>query len=126
MQLGMSDAVGQRLLGGQDDGQGPFMGRDMMGGGGAPPLSQTMKRTVDKEVNRIVFEQYERGMRLLKGNRYLLDLLAERLMEVEKVNGEELMKMINEVAMQGKLATDEVQLPQLAMAAYTGELASTT
>merc|ERR1719476_1255454 len=59
-QLGMSDAVGQRLIGGQNDGQGPFMGRDLMGGGGSPPVSQSLKEKVDAEVKRVVDEQYER------------------------------------------------------------------
>merc|ERR1719401_1144064 len=126
-QLGMSEAVGQRIVGGQNSNQ-PFMGRDAMGGGGAPPVSQTLKKLVDEEVKRIVSEQYARGMRLLKGNRYLLDVLADRLLEKEKVNGEELMKMVNEAALQGKLVMAdepvepvELEQSQLAMAAYTGE-----
>merc|ERR1712151_655929 len=35
-QLGMSEAVGQRIIGSNQQGGGPFMGRDFMGGG-APP-----------------------------------------------------------------------------------------
>merc|ERR1719476_23160 len=65
-QLGMSEAVGQRIVGGQNDGQGPFMGRDFMGQG-APPVSQSLRKLVDSEVKRIVDAQYTRGMALLKG-----------------------------------------------------------
>merc|ERR1719222_688808 len=81
-QLGMSDAVGQRVVGGQDQGN-PFMGRDM-NGGGAPPVSQSLRETVDREVKSIVDEQYERGMKLIRSNMYLLDSLADLLLEKEK------------------------------------------
>mmetsp|Transcript_49420 Transcript_49420/g.91161 ORF Transcript_49420/g.91161 Transcript_49420/m.91161 type:complete len:813 (+) Transcript_49420:96-2534(+) len=99
-QLGMSPLVGQRCLGGGQ--QQPFMGRDMMGQG-APPISQSLREQIDGEVKRIVNKQYVRGKELLESNRYLLDKLADKLCEQEKVNGDELMKMINEVAMEDKL-----------------------
>lgn len=120
-QLGMSDVVGQRILGENPMGGrgGPFMGRDFMGQG-APPVSQTMKRMIDAEVKRIVDEQYQRGMRLLKANMWLLDSLASKLLELEKVSGEELMKLVNEAAAQGKLVLGE-QL--MAAAIYAGETA---
>merc|ERR1712032_1726962 len=111
-QLGMSDVVGQRVIGGQEGGGGPFMGRDFMGGG-APPVSQSLRRKIDSEVRKIVDEQYQRGMKLLTSNMPLLHALAEKLMDQEKVSGEELMKLVNETAAQGKLT--------LAAAAYTGE-----
>jgi cell division protease FtsH len=113
-QLGMSDVVGQRVIGGQEGGGGgPFMGRDFMGGG-APPVSQSLRQKIDAEVRRIVDEQYERGMKLLSSNMPLLHSLAAKLMDQEKVSGEELMKLVNETAAQGKLT--------LAAAAYTGEI----
>ncbi|CAK0863157.1 unnamed protein product, partial [Prorocentrum cordatum] len=93
-QLGMSDVIGQRVVGGQDGGN-PFMGRDMMGGGGAPPVSQSLREKVDAEVKRIVDAQYERGMSLIRSNMYILDELANLLLEREKVNGDELVKLIN-------------------------------
>jgi len=110
-QLGMSDVVGQRVIGGESGGGGPFMGRDFMGGG-APPVSQSLRQKIDKEVRSIVEKQYARGMKLLSSNMPLLHSLAEKLMDQEKVSGEELMKLINETAAQGKLVA----------AAYTGEL----
>jgi len=116
MTLGMSPEVGQRLLGGQQQG-GPFMGRDFMGQG-APPISQALKQKVDAEVKRIVDEQYNRGMKLLRDNMYLLDELAKQLMEEEKVSGEQLMKLINKAAAEGKLVMGN----KMAVAAYTGEV----
>jgi len=116
MQLGMSDIVGQRIVGSSSGGGNPFMGRDFMGGG-SPPVSQALKQKIDAEVKRLVDEQYARGMELLTSNRYLLDKLAEKLLEQEKVGGEELMKMINEAATAGKLSAP------LAVAPLVGELA---
>eukprot|EP00913_Durusdinium_trenchii_P022039 g20711.t1 len=131
MQLGMSPAVGQRLLGGEGSGNigegndrsrlgqqqgGPFMGRDFMGQG-APPVSQQLKQQVDGEVKRIVDEQYQRGVKLLQDNMYLLDELAKMLLDQEKVSGEELFKLINQAAAEGKL----VMSNKMAVAAYAGE-----
>jgi cell division protease FtsH len=115
-QLGMSPVVGQRAIG-QQQGGNPFMGRDM-NGGGAPPTSQSLKSAIDAEVKRIVDEQYARGKFLLESNRYLMDCLAAKLIEQEKMTGEELMKMINEIAAEGKLV---LKAPEMATAAFVGE-----
>merc|ERR1719161_1768461 len=74
MQLGMSEKVGQRHIGEQQGG-GPFMGRDFMGGG-APPVSQSTKRLIDEEVKLIV---------------------------EEKMTGQQLTQLINSLAGEGKL-----------------------
>ena len=73
---------------------------------------------MDDEVKRIVDEQYQRGMKLLRDNMFLLDELAKLLMEQEKVSGEELVKLINRAAIDGKLTVDN---KQMAFAAFTGE-----
>jgi cell division protease FtsH len=119
-QLGMSDEIGQRVVGGQDNGN-PFMGRDMMGGGGAPPVSQSLREKVDAEVKRIVDIQYERGMNLIRSNMFLLDELAKLLLEREKVNGDELVKLINQAAAAGKLVMGD---QKIAAAASAGEAAT--
>jgi len=122
-QLGMSEAVGQRVIGQQGGGGNPFMGRDMMGGGGAPPVSQSLRQLVDTEVKRIVDFQYKRGMELLRSNMYLLDNLADMLLDQEKVGGEELMKLINMAAAQGKLVMPDQRVA--VAASYVGEAADT-
>eukprot|EP00972_Heterocapsa_arctica_P052001 7649990-Heterocapsa_arctica.AAC.1 len=78
------------------------MGCDFMGGG-APPVSQELCQKVDAEAKRMVPEQLERGRYLLKSNMYVLDEFAAKLLEQEKVNGDELMKLINMAAAEGKL-----------------------
>ena len=60
-------------------------------------------------------------MKLLRDNMFLLDELAALLMEQEKVSGEELLKMINKAAVDGKLAMDAMGQKQMAVAAYVGE-----
>ena len=75
----------------------------VMMGIGAPPVSQKLKQAVDTAMKPIVDKVYRRGMHMLKINTYLQDNLAEKLLEQEKVGGDELMKLINDVAKQGKL-----------------------
>ena len=43
-----------------------------------------------RQVKRIVDEQYQRGMKLLRDNMYLLDELAKMLLEQEKVSGRDM------------------------------------
>jgi len=97
-------------------GTSPDMGRDFMGQG-APPMSQALKQQVDDEVKRIVDEQYQRGMKLLRDNMCLLDELANTLMEQE-VSGEELIKLIKPASIEGELCMES---KQMAFAASTGE-----
>lgn len=118
-QLGMSDVVGQRVIG-QGIGGGAFMGRDLMRGGTqpvsrarAPPVSQSLRQKIDAEVRRMVDAQYERGFNLLSSNRFLLDTLAQKLLDREKVSGRELREMVNTIAAQGKLT--------FAAASYAGD-----
>merc|ERR1711948_129139 len=94
-----------------------------MMGGGAPPVSQSLRQMVDAEVKRVVDEQYKRGMELLRANMYLLDSLAEMLLEREKVGGEELMKLINIAAVQGKLVMPDQPVAVAVAASYVGEAA---
>merc|ERR1719159_2328660 len=102
MQLGMSEKVGQRAIGDSQGGGGPFMARDFMGGG-SPPVSESTKRLIDSEVKRIVEEQYARGKKLLQDNFELFDTLAKRLIVEEKMTGDQLTRLINSLAGEGKL-----------------------
>eukprot|EP00928_Gymnodinium_smaydae_P018151 TRINITY_DN16908_c0_g2_i1.p1 TRINITY_DN16908_c0_g2~~TRINITY_DN16908_c0_g2_i1.p1 ORF type:complete len:861 (+),score=84.92 TRINITY_DN16908_c0_g2_i1:171-2753(+) len=71
-------------------------------GGVAPSVSQSMKQRIDSEVDRIVDEQYKRGMELLASNRSLLKNLSAKLIEQEKIGGEEFLVLINEAATKGE------------------------
>lgn len=83
-------------------------------------MSQSLRELVDGEVKRIVDIQYKRGEELLRSNMYLLDSLADMLLEREKVGGDELMKLINQAAAQGKLVMPDQQRVAVA-ASFVGE-----
>lgn len=50
-----------------------------------------IKNKADAEIDRILREQYERGMTLLTDNRPVLDQIAKTLIEKEKINGIQLL-----------------------------------
>lgn len=56
-----------------------------------------VKNKADAEIDRILSEQYERGMNLLTENRDVLDAIAKILIEEEKINGKELLKTIQSI-----------------------------
>lgn len=60
-------------------------------------IGEDIQRRADQEVNRILSEQYDRGMKLLTENKDVLDAIAKTLIKEEKINGIELMKVIQEV-----------------------------
>jgi len=68
-QLGMSDVIGPRNIAQE---MSPM--QSMMGGG--PAESVGLKDKADQEIDRILQEQYDRGMKLLTENREALDAIA--------------------------------------------------
>ena len=57
----------------------------------------SIKNKADAEVDRILKEQYARGMKLLSENRPVLDLIANALVEKEKITGTEMLSMIRAI-----------------------------
>eukprot|EP00611_Tribonema_gayanum_P022561 TRINITY_DN4549_c0_g1_i2.p1 TRINITY_DN4549_c0_g1~~TRINITY_DN4549_c0_g1_i2.p1 ORF type:complete len:568 (-),score=259.76 TRINITY_DN4549_c0_g1_i2:461-2164(-) len=92
-QWGMSDKVGQIVVGGGGGGN-PFMGRQM--GESQDTWGPKVTEQVDQEVERIVNNAYVRCKEILSHNVDLLEKLAARLLEVESVTAEELGIMIME------------------------------
>lgn len=89
-EFGMSERLGPVTLGRK---AGPiFLGRDIVEDRN---YSEAVASEIDKEVRRIVEECYERAKRLLLENRDLLDAVANRLLEKETIDGEELDEIIN-------------------------------
>uniref|UniRef100_A0A7S3CQ99 AAA+ ATPase domain-containing protein n=1 Tax=Strombidium rassoulzadegani TaxID=1082188 RepID=A0A7S3CQ99_9SPIT len=119
-QMGMSDVIGPRNIS-SDQMQAGTKGEDL-------------KNLADQEVDRILNEQYERGMTMLRENEDLLEKIALTLIEKEKMNGVELIKIIQELKpdlvnkdalkkleefnklAQKSLPTDDSDKPQLAPA----------
>jgi cell division protease FtsH len=91
-EFGMSERLGPVTLGRK---AGPiFLGRDIVEDRN---YSETVASEIDKEVRRIVEECYERAKRLLQENRHLLDAIANRLLEKETMDGEELDRLLREM-----------------------------
>ena len=84
-QMGMSDVIGPRNIQTQ---QSMFA---------APDGGLTIKNKADAEVDRILAEQYARGMKLLTDNKDLLDAIAKTLIEKEKIFGTEMLKLIHSI-----------------------------
>jgi cell division protease FtsH len=89
-QMGMSDVIGPRNISGGGGGGNMFQ---------ASPAGEgsNIKNKADAEIDRILKEQYERGMKLLTENRPVLDLIANALVEKEKITGTEMLSMIRAI-----------------------------
>ena len=57
----------------------------------------SIKNKADAEIDRILKEQYERGMELLTTNRDVLDTVAMALIEKEKISGTQMLELIKQV-----------------------------
>lgn len=88
-QMGMSDVIGPRNV------QPP--GGSMYGGQTGSVQGSVIKEKVDKEIDRILDEQYQRGMKLLTENRDVLDEIAKYLIEEEKIDGKQLLQLIKNI-----------------------------
>ena len=97
-QMGMSDIIGPRNISGGGGGGNMFQAQ-------AAGEGSNIKNKADAEVDRILKEQYERGMKLLSENRPVLDLIANALVEKEKITGTEMLALIRGI--RPDLVTDE-------------------
>ena len=94
-QMGMSDKVGPRnITSGAGGGGGGTAMERMNPMAGAAPDGQVLLNLVDEEVDRILNEQYQRGMQLMTENKVILDTIASTLVTKEKINGTELLNII--------------------------------
>ncbi|MER2128725.1 ATP-dependent zinc metalloprotease FtsH [Solibacillus sp. FSL H8-0523] len=100
-EYGMSNSLGAVQYG-SNQGGNPFLGRDF---GSDQNYSDTVAYEIDKEVQRIVDEQYARTRRILTENRELLDLIAGTLMTKETLNAQE----IEHLRDHGTLPAEEVE-----------------
>ncbi len=87
---GMSDEFNNIAFGSQRE--QVFLGEQM---GSGKEYSEDTAQKVDKEVQRILKEAYDRAMTTITENRDILDKLADELIEREEVLGKEVMKWLN-------------------------------
>ena len=95
---GMSDKVGPMAWNGQ---QQVFLGEDLMTSG--REYSDSTAQLLDEETSRILHEQELRAHDLLTRHRKGLELVAEKLMEDETIDGATVARLVQEA--QGETAT---------------------
>jgi cell division protease FtsH len=84
-QFGMSENIGPMAIGDSD--HEVFLGREI---GQRRHVSENVAERVDAEVKRLLDEAYDTAMRVLEGNRELLERIADALLERETVDREEI------------------------------------
>jgi cell division protease FtsH len=85
MRWGMSDVLGTRVYG--DNQSEVFLGRDVMT---HKNMSNAVAETVDKEIRRIIDEQYARAHTILEESRDKVEKMAKALLEWETLDAEQL------------------------------------
>jgi len=86
---GMSNRLGPRVFGQKEE--LVFLGREI---GEQRDYSESIAEQIDEEVHKIVSTAYERALAVLRENRDKLDLLAQRLIEVETIGQEEFLELM--------------------------------
>jgi cell division protease FtsH len=108
-QYGMSEKLGPMVLG-QKDSQ-PFLGRDF---GHTADYSSEVAFQIDLEIRGLIDEAHDEALEILVENDEVLESLANRLLEIETVDGKEL----------GKIFEAIKQRPSRAITAPHGKSAS--
>ncbi len=88
-EYGMSDKLGPIFLGGDHE---VFLGRDFSQS--RSTFSEDVNAQIDSEVRRLLESSYERALIILKAHRGVLDKLAETLIQKEKLDREEFLKIV--------------------------------
>jgi cell division protease FtsH len=107
-QYGMSSKLGPMTLG-QKDSQ-PFLGRDF---GHQPDYSGQVAFQIDEEVRQLIDEAHDEALEILVENDDVLEALANKLLEVETVDGELLAEVFAPIRKRPSraLAVPEAQEP---------------
>ena len=96
---GMSDDIGTMYLGASEE---VFLGRDYQT---QLNYSDEVAAKIDEEVKRILDEQYQRALAILRDNRGIMDAMVKLLYEKETIFEEEIDKLFDDPT------TPEVELP---------------
>jgi cell division protease FtsH len=94
MEYGMSDRLGLPTYG---NGAGnPFVGREMGFFGGGRDYSEEAAQAIDSEVKRILEENYDRALTIIRDNHDRMVNLASKLMEVETLDRATFEQLMND------------------------------
>jgi len=91
-QYGMSAKLGPMTFG-QKDSQ-PFLGKEF---GHSPDYSGEVAVEIDREIRALIDEAHDEALEVLVANRTVLEELADRLMEKETVEKDELAELLARV-----------------------------
>ncbi len=89
VEFGMSDEIGPVFLGGQAE---VFIAKDW---GHQRNFSEEVAARVDKEIRRILEEQYARATKVLEENRDAMERIVAALLEYEHIDGDDFEKLFN-------------------------------
>jgi cell division protease FtsH len=89
---GMSDKLGPMMFGQKEE--MIFLGREISE---QRDYSEAVAEEIDEEVRKIVNWAYDEARRILHENRDRLQLVAERLLEVETLDGDEFAALMGDV-----------------------------
>jgi hypothetical protein len=92
--LGMSDILGPRTFG--DKQELVFLGREISE---QKDYGDKIADTIDKEVNRIIWEAHDTARKILTDNKSKLKQLATKLINLETLEGEELERVFGELGL---------------------------
>jgi cell division protease FtsH len=98
-QWGMSDRLGMVQYG--DNNEYVFLGKEMVR---SKDYSEKIAEEIDAEVKRIIDEGYNRAKSLIESYRDKLELLAQKLLEFETLDG----KQVEEIIKTGKFTPPEI------------------
>lgn len=103
-ELGMSEKLGPiSVQTGEDE---VFLGRDI----NRHKMSEDLAKTIDEEVSKLVKGSYEKAKETLVANRLALDVLVDRLLEIEVVEAKEIDEILKDPkAYQEKLAQEKAE-----------------
>jgi cell division protease FtsH len=89
-ELGMSEAIGLTTV------ESRSLSDRLMGAGSGTECSDATLRFVDAEVSRLLDDAHGRAKRLVSEHRASLERVAQRLLAVETISGDELRRMLAE------------------------------
>jgi cell division protease FtsH len=88
-QFGMSDKLGMIQYG--DNNEYVFLGREMIR---SKDYSEKIAESIDEEVKKIIDEGYERARSLIETHRDKLEMLAQKLLEYETLDGPQVEEIV--------------------------------
>lgn len=112
---GMSEKLGPRVFGQREE--LVFLGREISE---QRDYGESVAQTIDEEVYAIVSEQYQMALHILRQERAKLDLVAERLLEVETLNQEEFFELMGERPQNAPVMPSQSSTPRNAPSSERG------